>query len=79
MPTIGQLLQPLDESIQTNLIPALTGRPPPNNLETILHALPASRLGGLGISIPSKKADSEFRSSLAKEVSRLSGTTRYGI
>ncbi len=64
MPTIGQLLQPLDESIQTNLIPALTGRPPLNNLETTLHALPAS-LGGLGITIPSKKADREFRSSLA--------------
>ncbi len=63
MPAIGQLLQPLDECIQTNLIPALTGRPPPNTLETTLHALPA-RLGGLGISIPSKKADSEFRSSL---------------
>ena len=62
-PTIGHLLQPLDESIQTNLIPALTGRPPPNTLETTLHALPA-RLGGLGISIPSKKADSEFCSSL---------------
>ena len=38
MPTIGQLLQPLDESI---LIPALTGKPPPNNLKTTLHALPA--------------------------------------
>ena len=64
MPAIGQLLQPLDECIQANLIPAPTGRPPPNDLETTLHALPAS-LGGLGISIPSKKAEREFRSSLA--------------
>ncbi len=64
MPAIGQLLQLLDECIQANLIPALMGRPPPNNLETTLHALPAS-LGGLGISIPSKKAKREFRSSLA--------------
>ncbi len=43
MPAIGQLLQPLDECIQANLIPALTGRPPPNDLETTLrmHYLPA--------------------------------------
>ena len=64
MPNIGQLLEPIDESIQTNLIQALTGRPSPNILETTLLALP-TRLGGLGISIPSMKADGEFKSSLS--------------
>ena len=69
MPTIGQLLQPLDESNKysnkSNPSPyrETTTEQPRNNP---IHActIPA-RLGGLGISIPLKKADSEFRSSLA--------------
>ncbi len=64
IPNIGHLLTPLDDSLQTNLIPALTGRSPPNNAEVALYALPA-RLGGLGIGIPSKNADRELRSSLS--------------
>ena len=64
IPDIGHLLQPLDDAIRMKLIPAITGRPPPNDLEVSLFALPA-RLGGLGISIPSHRADSELRSSLS--------------
>ena len=42
---------------------ALTGRPPPNDLDCALFALPA-RTGRLGITIPSKQADQEHLSSL---------------
>ena len=52
-----------DDAMWSTLLPALTGRPPPSALEHSLFALPA-RLGGLGISIPSKHATHEFRSSL---------------
>ncbi len=61
-PDIGSLLQPLDRAIQNRLIPALTGRPAPNASEVSLFALPA-RLGGLGISIPSARANEECISS----------------
>ena len=47
----------------TELIPSLTGRPPPSNLECALFALPA-RTRGLGICIPSMRADQEHQSSL---------------
>ena len=55
-------MKPLDEALRTKLIPALTGRPPPNNLECMLFALPA-RLGGLGIPIPSEQARREYHAS----------------
>ena len=60
---ISNLLKPLDDIFRTKLIPALTGRPPPSDLECALFALPA-RLGGLGITISSKQADQEHQSSL---------------
>ena len=60
---IPNINNPLDDSLRTKLIPTLTGRPPPSDLECILFALPA-RLGGLGITIPSKQADQEHQSSL---------------
>ena len=63
IPNIGHLLSPLDEKLRSDLLSALTGRPPPSNLDCALFALPA-RLGGLGIRIPSKTADSELQSSL---------------
>ena len=44
---INHLLVPLDDLLRTNLIPAITGRSPPNELEYDLFALPAW-LGGLG-------------------------------
>ena len=58
----SDLLKPLDDALRTKLISALTGRPPPNDLEHTLFALPA-RMGGLGITIPSKQADQEHQSS----------------
>ena len=62
-PDIGPLLRPIDDAIRSDLIPALTGRPPPSDLQCTLFALPA-RLGGLGISIPSRAAADELQSSL---------------
>ena len=62
-PSISHLLSPLDIALRTKLLPALTGRPTPNNLECALFALP-TRHGGLGIRIPSKNAERELQSSL---------------
>ena len=62
VPNISHLLKPLDNVIQNELIPALTGRPPSNELESKLFALPA-RLGGLGIRLPSQNADREHSAS----------------
>ena len=50
-PSIGHLLQPLDAILRSTLIPNLTGRPPPNDIDLRLFALPV-RLGGLGITPP---------------------------
>ena len=63
IPNISHLLEPLENIIRSGLIPALTGRPPPNDFECDLFAPPAARLGGLGIRLPSKKADREHNSS----------------
>ena len=63
IPNIADKLSPLDDVLRSDLLPALTGRPPPSDLEFALFALPA-RLGGLGIRIPSKAAEGEFQSSL---------------
>ena len=63
IPNISNLLKPLDDTLRTKLIPTLTGRPPPSDLECALCALPA-RMGGLGVTIPSKQADQEHLSSL---------------
>ena len=60
---IGQLLQPLENVIRTKLLPALSGRPPPNEVERELLSLPA-RLGGIAISNPSNTAELEFNSSI---------------
>ena len=60
---IDHLLQPLEDIIQSRLIPAWTGRAPPNALERDLFALPA-RLGGLGIVNPSSHSSIEFSSSI---------------
>ena len=62
-PNIASKMKPLDELLRTKLLPALTGQPPPSELECSLFALPA-RLGGLGINIPSKSADRELQSSI---------------
>ena len=63
IPGIDPLLRPLDDALRSTLLPALTGRPPPSDLECSLFALPA-RLGGLGIGIPSRSPTHEFHSPL---------------
>jgi len=62
-PGIGSLLQPLEDIIQSKLIPAWTGRAAPNCTERKLFAAPA-RLGGLGISILPDRASDEFSASI---------------
>ena len=63
IPNIGHLLQPLEDIIRQQLIPTLTGRPPPNDFERDLLALPA-RLGGMGLINPMTIADQEYKASL---------------
>ena len=48
--------------IRTKLAPALTSRPPPNDTERELLALPA-RLGGIALSNPIQATDTEFLAS----------------
>ena len=62
MPNISNHLQQLEGIIRTILIPSLTARPPPSDIERDLLALPA-RLGGLGLWDPSRRCDSEFAAS----------------
>ena len=63
MPSIGSNLLPLEMIIRTKLIPALTGRPPPNDLDRDLLALPA-RLGGIALVNPTQGTDTDFLSSV---------------
>ena len=51
VPGISNLLQPLEDVLRKDILPVLTGRCPPNDLERQLFALPA-QLGGLGIVKP---------------------------
>ena len=62
-PFISPHLKVLEDVLRTEFIPNLTGRPPPNDAERKLLALPA-RLGGLGISDPSLNSDDAFKASL---------------
>ena len=79
-PDIGSL-KPLDDALRSVLLPALTGRPPPSDLQCALFALPA-RLGGLRIVIPSRTAAYEQQSSLLVTSTLcehiLSQDTEYG-
>ena len=45
---IGRLLQPLEDAIRQQFLPALTGRSQPGDTERELMALPAGH-GGLGM------------------------------
>ena len=56
-------LQPLDNILWSVFNQILTGRPPPNDSDMRLFALPA-RLGGLGLTLPSLHADGDFKNSL---------------
>lgn len=62
-PNISDFLSPVEHTLRTKLIPALTGRAPPSDAERDLFALPA-RLGGLGIPNPAKRSSEEFTASL---------------
>ena len=61
-PETGHLLQPLEDIIRMKLIPVLTDRAPPNDVERNLLALPA-RLGGIGVSNPATDTQSIFSAS----------------
>ena len=50
-PGISHLLQPLDDILRSALIPIMTCRPPPNDVDLSLFALP-TRLGGSGNYLP---------------------------
>ena len=63
IPCTSHHLQSLDTVLRSALIPTLTGRPPPNDVDMSLFALPA-RLGGLGVPLPSIHADRDFEASL---------------
>jgi len=60
---IGPLLQPLEDIIQSKLIPAWTGRAAPNCPERKLYAVPA-HLGGLSISVLPDRASDEISASV---------------
>ena len=58
-PNICSLLQPLENTIRSQLIPTWTGKAPPSDLECDLFALHA-RLEGLGIVNPITLFSKEF-------------------
>ena len=62
MPNIASNLLLLELTIRTKLIPVLTSRPPPNDLERDLLSLPA-RFGGITLINPARITDIEFLSS----------------
>ena len=57
-------MQPLEDTIRCQLIPAWTGKAPPSDLERDLFALP-TRLGGLGIVNPVTLSSKEFPASVS--------------
>ena len=59
---ISTFFIPIEDIIRSNLIPSLTGRAPPGDLERLLLSLP-SRLGGLGFTIPTNLSAIEFDAS----------------
>ena len=63
-PNKDHLLEPLEQFIRSKLIPAWTGRAPPNDLERELFALP-ERLGGLGIVDLVGRSHKEFQASVS--------------
>jgi len=59
IPSIGPILQPLENAIRTKLIPALTEGRDVSDDERRLLSLPP-RLGGMGLIMPTEMADQEF-------------------
>ena len=60
VPGTDRLLQPLEEAIQHQFLPAVTGRQGITDLERDLLALPAWH-GGLGITITTINANNQFK------------------
>ena len=63
-PCTDLLLQPLEEAIQHQFLPAVTGRQGITDQERELLALPV-RHGGLGVAIPTRNAKNQFKACLA--------------
>ena len=63
IPNVRHHFQPLDNILRSVFIPILKGRPPPNDIDMSLFALPA-RLGGLELTLPYIRADCDFKTSL---------------
>ena len=61
-PDISHLLVPIEASIHSALLPKLTGKDAPNDIERCLFSLLA-RLGGLNIANPSAFADEQYLAS----------------
>ena len=62
VPNMGSQFHPLENILRTDFIPAITGRPPPNDTDREVFALPA-RSGGLGLLNPAKQCDLQFSAS----------------
>lgn len=63
VPGIGHLLEPLEQTIKRELLPALAGGRNPTDVERSIFELPP-RKGGLGIPNPCKLADIEYENSI---------------
>lgn len=63
-PNVSTLLQPLEDTLRSVLIPSITGQAPPSDALRDLFALPC-RLGGLGIPIPFQTAQYHYINSLS--------------
>ena len=61
-PDIGDLLLPLEHAIRTSLLPKLSGRDAPSDIDRCLFAL-QTRLGGLNIANPAAFAQEQFNNS----------------
>ena len=59
MKDISSSFQPLEQIIRKKLIPALTRKSPPNDIERNLLALP-SRLGGMALANQSQVTNAEY-------------------
>ena len=63
VPNISKFFTPMEDIIRSNLIPSLTGKAPPGDLERLLLSLPP-RLDGLGFTIPTNLSAIEFDASM---------------
>ena len=74
IPEIGEMLQPLESSLHQQVIPAITGREPTNEVERDLMEPPA-RHGGLSIPKPPQTASRLHQASLSLTSSLIQSLT----